>query len=68
MNTVNQIREGLLSVPPESIFVLSLRQAVQNGQTEAAIKSIYEQTQDNRPLVVKMIGEALVKKVELCYS
>lgn len=57
----------LAGITSESIFALSIRQAIQAGRVAQIVDEIYHQTQDNRPLVCDIVGYKTVQKIEKLY-
>lgn len=58
----------LEDMPYGSIFAMSIHLALNEGRIKEAVKEIYEQSKDNRPLVSHIVGEKTLVKVEKYFS
>lgn len=60
---IYDIQKELLSLKDESIFAESIRLGAATDLI-GCIKMIVSQAKDNRPLVAKIVGENLLRKIE----
>lgn len=61
---LNEIEAGLAGLKCNSFFINAVLAALNGGETTEAIKTIFEQSLDNRPLVSNLVGEDLLQKIE----
>jgi hypothetical protein len=67
MSNLIKITDGIEALTGSSLLVSSVKAGLAEGRTYETIKTIYEQSLDNRPLVSKLLGEDLLKLVETYY-
>lgn len=70
LSLIHEIAAELSALPGNSITHVAVRNAAVNDVSAAqVVNELYEQSQDNRPLVSKILGESLLRKIEnLCTS
>ena len=62
---INQIVERLHGIEGDSIFLESIKFGLRSGQHDLIIDMIKDQTIDNRNLVSSIIGENLLRDIEI---
>lgn len=63
-----EIAEILDRTLGSSIFAVSMRAAIAEGRVKDAVKEIFEQSKDNRPLVSRLVSEKALLKIEKYFA